>query len=1063
MAHAIFDYLKQVHADFLTLHQSVESEPAIEQVIDTLALASEGQADYLESSDFLAFCDTLQSELLQGVYSEVKGSLEEKTTAVCMAFCAEERERYGEYGYVIAVFDDSVIACYYDEERGSVHWRIPYTFDTETKQVTFPTEGREPVELETVVKPVAQQEAVEEQAVSSSGVPEGDLDQETVYKTDNGKRFTADAYLIVPDPESPSTWKVRIEETPGKVTVAQLGRAYAALTKGFRGNKVQASSDAVSSALKRLKGLYKKLDAPWPADKKKTQACEWPAWLLQGDDPPGGEQELVQSNSCLLEQESYDEKTGVLRVKMIVTRANCLNANNQVYPREVWEDNMPRLQALLEQGRLTGESEHPEDGRPRLERTCVKYTSIWMEGDEVWAQADILPTDPLGKNLQILVQNNVNVDISSRGRGRTKRGMWQADDGTEYENVDIVQRGFRCDAFDPVASGASPGARIVQSDVTAQSETAATDSLEELEMSKELEKLAQQVEQLTAQQATIVDALGKLASPKPETPEPPVVQTEEKKSDPILDQKMSRMEALLVRDRLESLIAEAASEYKWKQQWLNLYRKNLENRRAGTVEELEHFAKQTIEVLQAMISQAPVYPGNGHVVQGDKGERGPRTPNEMIEILLDDAGIKDDCPYDPLSFVKQGRDGEVIEAPDNIRTPRRQLRQWLRNIAQEQDANWNGKAAMAGLMRLYQGYDPQFVHEQFDRDWLNRDLTQACDSCTTSVGSGGAPISALFIFPIVTRVFPQLIVTELASVQPMDRPDGKIFFWDVYRDANVGVDSVDEAGDTVTGKMRMDRSSSFSSSYADDPGECGTANCLQGRMSAKSVTAQTKKLRAKWSIELMQDLRAYHNMSIDSEMVTKLALEIALEWNQIALNEMIAAVASNRNYGTVAPSGYTQKEWNEELVRFIEASSVDIFSRRNDVMTHVVAGPQAWIKMSATSRLGFRADGSNPSQFAGLTLTPFQTISGLNVKTYMTNFWNGVNTDKILVIRRGQDWSDTPYVWAPYVDYVSPIINTPTTIFEQQVGVMSRAAHKVVVSDALASVTIQSGITGTSL
>jgi hypothetical protein len=84
-------------------------------------------------------------------------------------------------------------------------------------------------------------------------------------KTENGERFGKSAYLLG-DPDRPTTWKARVEETPGHVTVAQLGRAYAALTKGFRGNKVDAPEDAKAEALRRLRGLYRTHGARWPAD-----------------------------------------------------------------------------------------------------------------------------------------------------------------------------------------------------------------------------------------------------------------------------------------------------------------------------------------------------------------------------------------------------------------------------------------------------------------------------------------------------------------------------------------------------------------------------------------------------------------------------------------------------------------------------------------------------------------------------------------------------------------------------------------------------------------------------
>jgi len=84
-----------------------------------------------------------------------------------------------------------------------------------------------------------------------------DEEVKVITKTDGGQEFTADAYLYVPDPESPSTWKLRIEETPGKVTVAQLGRAAAALGPGFRGQRVELPPDERRKAAKKLIGLYR--------------------------------------------------------------------------------------------------------------------------------------------------------------------------------------------------------------------------------------------------------------------------------------------------------------------------------------------------------------------------------------------------------------------------------------------------------------------------------------------------------------------------------------------------------------------------------------------------------------------------------------------------------------------------------------------------------------------------------------------------------------------------------------------------------------------------------------
>jgi len=86
--------------------------------------------------------------------------------------------------------------------------------------------------------------------------------KERIVKVENGMEFTADAYLYVGDPEKPSTWKLRIEETPGNITRAQLGRAAAALGPGFRGNRVDLPAEDRKKCAKKLIALYRKLEVP---------------------------------------------------------------------------------------------------------------------------------------------------------------------------------------------------------------------------------------------------------------------------------------------------------------------------------------------------------------------------------------------------------------------------------------------------------------------------------------------------------------------------------------------------------------------------------------------------------------------------------------------------------------------------------------------------------------------------------------------------------------------------------------------------------------------------------
>lgn len=76
-------------------------------------------------------------------------------------------------------------------------------------------------------------------------------------KTEDGVEFPSEAYAYVPDPESPSTWKLRLWESPAeKVTARQVGMAVAALGPGFRGQKVQIPTGDMASVKAKVRAAW---------------------------------------------------------------------------------------------------------------------------------------------------------------------------------------------------------------------------------------------------------------------------------------------------------------------------------------------------------------------------------------------------------------------------------------------------------------------------------------------------------------------------------------------------------------------------------------------------------------------------------------------------------------------------------------------------------------------------------------------------------------------------------------------------------------------------------------
>jgi hypothetical protein len=87
----------------------------------------------------------------------------------------------------------------------------------------------------------------------------GRIDHSFATKTEDGESFPASDYAYVPDPDMPSTWKLRLTSTPGGDPDPQIvGAAIAALGKGFRGNKVQIPADALGKVKAKVRAAWKK-------------------------------------------------------------------------------------------------------------------------------------------------------------------------------------------------------------------------------------------------------------------------------------------------------------------------------------------------------------------------------------------------------------------------------------------------------------------------------------------------------------------------------------------------------------------------------------------------------------------------------------------------------------------------------------------------------------------------------------------------------------------------------------------------------------------------------------
>jgi hypothetical protein len=68
-----------------------------------------------------------------------------------------------------------------------------------------------------------------------------------------------------------------------------------------------------------------------------------------------------------------------------------------------------------------------------------------------------------------------------------------------------------------------------------------------------------------------------------------------------------------------------------------------------------------------------------------------------------------------------------------------------------------------------------------------------------------------------------------------------------------------------------------------------------------AITAQSKKLKAKWTPELGQDLNAYHNLDAEVELTSILSEQIALEIDREILADLVNGATAGTQYWSRSP------------------------------------------------------------------------------------------------------------------------------------------------------------------
>ena len=205
-------------------------------------------------------------------------------------------------------------------------------------------------------------------------------------------------------------------------------------------------------------------------------------------------------------------------------------------------------------------------------------------------------------------------------------------------------------------------------------------------------------------------------------------------------------------------------------------------------------------------------------------------------------------------------------------------------------------------------------------------------------GTGAAPVAGFdpVLISLIRRSMPNLVAYDLAGVQPMSGPTGLIFamrskynnqngseaFFDEadtafsgqdagfdetggFSDVNAGLGTTSQAG--VNPSVLNPVGTASSTDYSVGQGmttqtaeELNTGNNAFNQMAFSiekvTVTAKSRALKAEYSLELAQDLKAIHGLNAEAELANILSTEILAEINR----EVIRTIYKIAEQGAVS-------------------------------------------------------------------------------------------------------------------------------------------------------------------
>ena len=228
-------------------------------------------------------------------------------------------------------------------------------------------------------------------------------------------------------------------------------------------------------------------------------------------------------------------------------------------------------------------------------------------------------------------------------------------------------------------------------------------------------------------------------------------------------------------------------------------------------------------------------------------------------------------------------------------------------------------------------------------------------------GSAASPVAGFdpILISLVRRSLPNLIAYDVAGVQPMTGPTGLIFAMRSLYTSQAGAEAFYNEANTGhaglgTAQTTLEVGSAVANTFvANGAGVAGMSTALAEALGDSSntfqemafsiekvtVTAKTRALKAEYSIELAQDLKAVHGLDAETELANILSSEILAEINREVVRTIYSVAKTGCQAGTTAAGQFdldtdSNGRWMVEKIKGLafqlerEANTIAKLTRR---------------------------------------------------------------------------------------------------------------------------------------